>query len=207
LDENDGHREADEGHQVTPRDGIPATARIATPRGWLPAAALHPGQEVLTTDAGAVRLRGLSHARGGSLPRLFWPVCLPPLSLGNRAALVLPPDQRVLVEADVAEDLYGDPLALIPARALVGWRGIAQMPPGAVARIDLVRLAFERPQIVYAEGATLLWCPGPAEGAEARATLGYVPFPYGQARHLVACLIAEESGRALRESGLRLVRP
>ncbi|MDP4031307.1 MAG: hypothetical protein Q8P60_00375, partial [Pseudorhodobacter sp.] len=130
----------------------------------------------------------------------FWPVLVPVWALDNRQELVLLPEQKVLIKADVAEDLYGDPFALIPARALEGWRGIARCRPPPMA----LQIRFARHQVIYANGGVLLSCAGEAPAhSDWRAPPPFSSYSLAQAQHLVACLMAEETGAALREAGQR----
>lgn len=178
-------------------EGILATTRIATPDGWLPAGSLLPGTPVLTFDNGARAVVTTHFLPLGRTPESLWPLEVPQWALDNREEVILLPEQRVLIEADLAEDLYGDPFALIPAQALEGWRGIARCrpPEGAGA----VVLGFERPEVIYASRGLLLSCPGPLMAEQALGEGTHSPYTLAQARHLVACLMAEEVGAALRE--------
>lgn len=188
-------------------EGIVAGTRIATGLGWRRVETLRPGDSVLTLEAGYQTVETLFRARlkDADLPRTFWPVCVPARALDCRESLILLPDQRVLIECDQAEDLFGDALALVPAAALEGWRGIARVPhPGGA---EAVTLGFAVPQVVYASRAVLLACPGqdgPADTtadllAEEPPRLADTALTFNQARHLVACLIAEDVGGALRD--------
>ena len=182
-------------------EGIVATTPIATPKGWRAAGSLGPGARVLTFDHGPQEVI-LSHLH--PLSAVFpshWPLLVPPWALDNRDDLVLLPEQKVLIEADVAEELYGDPFALIPAQALAGWRGIDRCRPqdGASA----VTLGFAEAQVVYASRGVLLSCPGGSDFDMDWPTTDHAAYSLTQARHLVACMMAEEAGAALRGIGQR----
>jgi hypothetical protein len=178
-------------------DGLLAETPVATPGGWQCAIDLSAGDTVLSFEHGAQRIVRLEQSL------LVRPaeglVCLPAWALDNRAELHLLPEQMVLIEADLAEALYGDPFALIPAAALEGWRGITRLAPQP--EVVVVRLNFAQPEVIYASRGLLLACPG----TEARRVLPLpdpmldpVPYTLAQARHLVACLMAEDLGGALR---------
>lgn len=141
-------------------DGIAAGTLIATDRGWKRAQDLQPGDPVVTFDNGLVPLRSVSHStlatRGRGIPRSAWPLDVPAGALGNRRDLRLLPGQAVLIESDRAEELYGDPFVLIPAAALVGWKGIARARPAPETAV--VFLEFDGDEIVYAEGMALIHC-------------------------------------------------
>ena len=188
-------------------EGILSGTPIATPRGWVPVERLAPGDLVLTFDDGPVPLlemwsQPLPQApTAGLSARAHWPLEVPQGVLGNRLPLRLLPEQHVLIECDAAEAMFGDPFALVPAAALDGYRGIelAVPEPG----LSAWRPGFARDAILYAGRGALLAAPSPdltgatdTEGAETRAV--YEVLPLAEARALVACLMAEDLGVALR---------
>lgn len=180
-------------------EGIVSTTPIATPLGWVPAASLRAGQQVLTFDTGpqpVVAARIVDLGAGGMA---HWPLLVPPWALDNRDEVILLPEQKVLIEADLAETLYGDPFAMIPAQALEGWRGITRWrpPQGSAA----VVLEFEAPQVVYASRGILLSCPGDVYAPVDWQEASHVHYTLAQACHLITCLMAEETGAALRRFG------
>lgn len=143
-------------------------------------------------------------------PRSHWPLRVPVGVTGNRAEFCLLPEQRVLLECDSAEPIYDDPFALIPAAAFLGRRGvdICRPPQGAC----VVRLGFVRDRIVYASRGALLFCPDPQLAlrpninALRAAHADHAALSLVQARKLVARLMAEDVGSALRMAG-RNTRP
>lgn len=197
-----GPESADRGGPSVVAEGIMTTTRIATPDGWRPAGALQAGAEVLTFDGGAQVVRQALVLPMGDAPSALWPLRVPPWALDNREDVVLLPEQKILIEADAAEELYGDPFALIPAQALDGWRGIARCrPPGNSA---VMQLTFGAPQVLYASRGLLLSCPGDPMAVEDWPEALHIAYSAAQARHLIACLMAEEMGAALRGAGQRL---
>ncbi|MBN2628960.1 MAG: Hint domain-containing protein [Rhodobacteraceae bacterium] len=197
-----GSQHAEQAGPSVVAEGILATTRIATLQGWVPASELAPGTQVMTFDAGPqpiLRAQLLALSEG---PAALWPVLVPPWALDNRDEITLLPEQKLLIEADLAEVLFGDPFALLPAQALEGWRGITRCRPPAGSGV--VQVQFASPQILYASRAVLLSCPGAAIDATDWHTPGHTPYTLAQARHLVACMIAEEVGAALRAAGQHL---
>nr|WP_322866705.1 Hint domain-containing protein [Aquicoccus sp. G2-2]MEA1114010.1 Hint domain-containing protein [Aquicoccus sp. G2-2] len=143
------------------KTGIAGGTRVATSMGWRDVAALQEGDMVLTFDGGlqpvsAVIRRRLWDGRG-QCPKAFWPLAVPAGALENAKSMMLLPNQGVMLESDVAEDIYGDPFALVPAAALDGLRGIERVLPNDP--IDVVCLHFESDQVVFAEHGALLFCP------------------------------------------------
>jgi hypothetical protein len=180
-------------------EGIVSSTPIATPLGWRMAASLIVGQDVLTFDNGPQPVTSARIVALGSGSMAHWPLLVPPWALDNRDELILLPEQKVLIEADLAETLYGDPFAMIPSQAMEGWRGITRWrpPQGAAA----VLLEFEQPQVIYASRGILLSCPGDPYTEADWFDATHVHYTLAQARHLITCLMAEETGAALRGLG------
>ncbi|NEX47587.1 Hint domain-containing protein [Pseudotabrizicola algicola] len=177
-------------------EGIIATTPIATPSGWCPAGELHSGAEVMTFDGGNQTVTRALTLPLEEPPPEFWPLRVPAWAMDNREDVLLLPEQKVLIEADCAEDLFGDPFALVPARALEGWRGIERSrPPQLLAS---VQLRFARHQLVYASRGILLSCAGDPFAEAEWHPRDFSVCSLAQARHLVTCLMAEEAGAALR---------
>jgi len=173
--------------------GLSATTRIATDRGWRPAVDLRPGDTVPGAADAPQPVIAVYHTPADpELPALFWPVLVPAQAFGNPAAVRLQPGQPVMLDTDAGIELYGDPCPAVPALALTGWRGIARhhcLQP-------TVNLLFARAHVIYAGGGLILGFDGVSGAAP---VLGLA-----QARHLVACIAAEEAGQALhRQAALR----
>jgi len=183
-------------------EGLLRGTRIATEAGWTAVEEVGPGIRVLTFDAGPCALREMHRVTPdlspGNWPQAHWPVRLPVGALGNRQGLDLLPGQSVLIESDCAEAMFGDPFALVPARALDGWRGIEAVRPERGAEV-LVPV-FDEDQVIYAEGGTLLFCPGlrgqQIAQDDGSAATGYAPLSLRAARDLIARIMAADTGAA-----------
>jgi hypothetical protein len=163
-----------------PLSGIASGTRVATAQGWRPVEALAAGDLVLTFDNG---LQPVTHvARRMALPG-DEAILIPAGALGNQLAAFVAADQPVVLESDLAEDLYGDPFMVIEARALTGWRGIAPAHPAPGAM--MVALSFETPQILFTKAGVLAAAEG-QDGAEPTALTGR------RARVFAARLVMEE---------------
>ncbi len=172
-------------------EGLSAGLPIATPLGWRAAGQVREGDAVWCLDAPPQPVVGVRR----HLMRAPQAVLVPALALGNPDPVVLLPDQPVALDLDQAAELYGDPVALIPARALVGWRGIRRCRAQAGL---VIRLRFARRQVIYAGPGLLLACAGEAGLLVCAEGPPAPPLTAGQARHLMACVMAEEIGAALR---------
>lgn len=141
--------------------GLVAGTRVATARGWCAVEAVRPGDLVLTFDAGLQQVtqvaRGALWSAAGPCPRHLWPLAVPEGALGNAQPMLLLPGQSVLIESDVAAELFGDRFTMVPAGALEGFRGIERVEPlGSTA---VVRLYFSREEAVFGAAGALLACP------------------------------------------------
>lgn len=138
-------------------EGILGRTPIATPTGWRDADSLRVGDEVLGFDSGRAvisRCDALGPCRAGPA---HWPMLIPKGVLDTRAALRLMPEQKLLLECDAAEALWGEPFVLIPAAALEGYRGVTRVRPDPTEAV--VRLGFAGDEIVYASRGVLILCP------------------------------------------------
>jgi hypothetical protein len=141
--------------------GLIAGTQVATQFGWRDVATVAVGDQVLTFDGGMQTVSAVSRkmlATGGEFaPAEAWPLFIPAEALGNRDDMILLPQQSVMIEADAAEEVFGDPFAMIPALALEGFRGIVRVPPAD--QIELITLAFSQDEIVFANSGALMFCP------------------------------------------------
>lgn len=171
-------------------DGLPASQVLATPDGWVEAGDLEPGDPVLTFEQGEMPVaKVFRSAQAAWVPPAFWPLLLPVGAMANDHPVELLPAQMVMLEAELAEELYGEPFVMVPALALLGWNGITRRAP---REVEMVHLQFENPQVVFAGPCLLLGCAGSGDAAanmfrgDAMTSLGLK-----EARHLVAALITE----------------
>lgn len=177
--------------------GLISGTRVATAMGWRPVEAIAEGDKVLTFDAGLQTVTRVTRLRiwdeEQTCPRDFWPLEVPAGALGNREVMHLLPSQTVMVESDTAEDLYGDPFSLIPARAMEGVRGIGRVPPKADAEVVLLHFAEE--QVVFANIGALFHCPSSRDmlsfAHEATEEPFYSILPMDEARFLAVQLDEE----------------
>lgn len=179
-------------------EGLVAGTLVATDLGWQPVEDLQAGERVVTFDNGmqplkAVRISTLWTA-GSHAPRAVWPLTVPARALGNRTDIRLLPEQALLIESDAAEDLYGDPFTMVAAGSLEGYKGITRTAPER--EMTVVTLEFERDEVVYAGGTTLVHCPSArvamVDSAEKLMALGanapYQRLTDSQARRLVEAM-------------------
>lgn len=150
-----------DGAAVFAGHGLITGTRVASNLGWRTVDAIAPGDQVLTFDHGMqivveVR-RTVLFADSTSVPQHMLPVTVPAGALGNRSTMRLLPEQGVMVESDAAMDTFGDPFAVIPAAALIGFRGIHRDLDAA--QFEIITLFFAKPEVIYVEGGSLMYCP------------------------------------------------
>lgn len=182
--------------------GFTSTTKVATERGWRRVSDIQVGDKVFTFDNGLQAVhaisRGTHFVASDSLPDFTNPLHIPMHALGNEDPMVLLPEQVVMIESDVAEELSGDPFALITAKMLVGFRGIERFR--SLHPIEMTTLHFEHDEVVYAEGGSLLLSPAEVEGFALIDVFdsSALPTPYtvwrgDQARHLVAEMVKADA--------------
>lgn len=186
--------------------GIAATSLVATPGGWVRLESLGPGDMVYTLDAGPLPLIRLQKPKAQPV---FPAICLPSGSFGNRSAQSLLPGQPVLVQSDVGEAQFGAADTLLPALALLGWRGAH----ACAAEVLFLIPSFARSVLIYVGPGLILSCPGPHSPhsqpphsqppltaqmfAGLLADPGIPCLSLQQGLDLVNCLMAEDVGAAL----------
>lgn len=141
--------------------GLVSGTRIATNLGWRMVEAVAPGDTALTFDGGMQIVRRITRSvlwsSQKNCPEHLWPLVVPVGALGNKAEMVMLPEQVVMIESDAAEDLFCDPFALIHASALKGFNGIERVKPHG--EIVVYTLHFDEEQIVFACSGALFHCP------------------------------------------------
>lgn len=150
-----------DGGLATLSHGLMAGTRVASNLGWRAIDALAVGDKVLTFDHGMQEITEIRRAHmwldAPESAETLWPVVIPVDALGNREELTLIPDQGVMIESDAAQDMHGDPFAVVTAISLVGLRGIRQRRP--MHRVELIAIYFAHDEVIYAEGGALIHCP------------------------------------------------
>ena len=136
-----------------PEAGLVAGTLVETDTGWQPVESLAIGQLVQTWDGGLQPLMRLERQRVAPNARLLQ---VPGGVLSTCTDLVVLPGQHLLVETGAAAELLDCDTALVPAAALEGWRGVAPHRPRL--GFDVVTLAFEAEEIVFANTGALLHC-------------------------------------------------
>ncbi|WP_165390211.1 Hint domain-containing protein [Thalassococcus sp. S3] len=143
--------------------GFMTGTRVASNLGWTNVETLALGDKVLTFDNGMQVVTDIQRDVLWDVPdrvaRALWPMHVPRGALGNRVDMQLMPDQGVMIESDAVVDVLGDPFAIVPARALNGYHGIAPMVPSDPC--EIIVLSFDTDEVIYAEGGLLAYCPRP----------------------------------------------
>jgi len=183
--------------------GLVAGTRVATAMGWRPVQAIAEGDLVLTFDRGLepVRnmVRGTNWERCSPCPDSMRPLHVPIGALGNQQEMTILPEQSVMVESDTADELFGDPFALIAGAELGGFRGIERVCPET--ELEVIQLHFDADEIVFANLGALAFCPSAwmlgidtilSECDEEPSR--YRNLPHDEAAMLIECLAEEDAG-------------
>lgn len=139
-------------------EGFAAGTRVRTPTGLRRVETLNPGDMVETREAGAQPVVSVERTRLPAL-RSEAPIRFAAGAHGAERAMLVAPQQRVLVRDPVLEMLFGEAEVLVAARTLVDGEMVSRHPGGMV---DYVRLVFDCAHMVFAEGlAVECFRPGP----------------------------------------------
>jgi len=193
-----------DGGLATVMTGLMHGTRVASTAGWRPVEAVAVGDKVLTFDEGMQTVVRVTRTPiwhdDVACPRHIWPLEVPVGALGNRELILLMPSQSILIESDMAETMFGDPFALIPALALDGVRGICRVPPPSGA--EAITLHFEEEQVVFANSGAMFFCPPSCDildsALEGSSDPMYSVVPLDEARQITNCLneTAPKTGRS-----------
>ncbi|MDX2485714.1 MAG: Hint domain-containing protein [Pseudodonghicola sp.] len=191
-----------EGMVITGQGGVLSGTLVATERGWQPVETICAGDRLLSFDRGlqpvieVQRERPRSHS--GHAGALLRAIEIPAGVLDNEVPLWLMPDQGLLLESDKALEILGEPFALVPARALLGTKGIRLSVTGP--GVSITTLAFERDEAIYIAGGPMLYCPRP-RGVMVEAGGNDISFFSVQtlqsARYLVKAVVEKGGASAL----------
>ena len=176
--------------------GLVAGTKVATSAGWAQIETIREGQKVLTFDGGLQTVIAITrHAlMADTMDIASWPLSVPAGALGNREDMMILPHQSVMIESDAAEDMTGDPFALIPGAALVGFRGITQERPAEW--VEVIQLHFAQDEIVFANIGALFLCRAQADLMSDMGGSSYDVLDMDVAEDLVDCLMFEDDAHA-----------
>lgn len=185
--------------------GLYASTPVLTATGWADMSDLSVGDLMVTRDQGLSPIVSIRP----ELRAALWGVIFPESALGNQVKVLLPPGQPVLVKTAYALPFTGEALALLPAAALEGWRGVG--PHVSNTAEPILQMRLSRPGLVQAGPGLFVGVEGNASAeVDLIALLFAAPhrpvLPVVAARHLVAAMIAEETGQGLRTAGQAALR-
>lgn len=171
--------------------GMVAGTKVATGSGWNVIERIEVGQKVLTFDGGLQTVVAITRHMlvADTQDIASWPMFVPAGALGNLTDMTVLAHQSVMIESDTAEDLTGDPFALIPGTALIGFRGITQTRP--TAWVEVIQLHFAQDEIVFANIGALFLCRAQSDLMSDAAPTLYEVLPMDVAEDLVDCLALE----------------
>lgn len=168
--------------------GLIAGTKVATAAGWTGVEYIQMGQQVLTFDGGLQTVIAVTrHVLAPNTNDVAsYPLSVPAGALGNLEAITILPHQPVMIESDLAEEVTGDPFALIPSMSLDGVRGIIPMRPTKC--IEVIQLHFAQDEIVFANIGALFLCRAQADLVSDMGRSDYDVLPWDLAKDLTDCL-------------------
>lgn len=127
-----------------------AHTMLETPNGFVPAHSLRPGDSVASLDGGFTRIAATTTPSCAQSEMLH----IPAGAIDNCTAMLIPLDALVGVAVpETCVDLEATHVAL-PARALIGWRGITQ---AGTATPELIELSFSEEEMIWAQTGCLVY--------------------------------------------------
>lgn len=206
IDWSDAARNGANGTTALPKldartTGIVAGTKVATSVGWVAVETIVVGSKVLTFDGGLQTVIAVTHHKllADTADMATWPLHVPSGALGNRDDMMILPHQTVLIESDIAEEMTGDPFALLPAAALEGCHEITSRRPEGW--VDVIQIHFESDEIIYANIGALFLCRAQTDLIFDIAPSVYDVLSIEQADDLVECLMEADTGQATSLSG------
>lgn len=180
--------------------GMVSGTKVATQTGWAKVESVTEGQQVLTFDGGLQTVVAVTrHVLMADLDCIAsWPMVVPSGALGNREDMTILPHQSVMIESDTADEMTGDPFAVIPAMALDGFRGITQSRP--CEWVEIIQLHFAQDEIVFANIGALFMCHAQVDLMSDAAPSPYDVLPFDVAQDLVDCMMLESDYRTPAQS-------
>lgn len=154
--------------------GLIAGTMVETAAGWRRVELLRVGDRVHTYDGGLRQLRRVEHAYYGAENGgygLDAVLHVPGGVLDNCEDLFVMPEQMLMIESQVAEELLGTLAVLIPASALEGYQGITRRQPEGL--IEAITLGFDDEEVVFANSGLLAHCAPMVAGSEFFTTLDH----------------------------------
>lgn len=186
--------------------GLITGTRVASNLGWRPVDALMAGDKVLTFDNGMQTVTEVRRTKlwvgATQVPAHMMPIVIPANVLGNRVDIRLLPEQGVMVESDAATDAQGDPFAVVAASGLEGYRGIYRETKAH--ELEIITLFFAAPQVIYAEGGLLVYCPQAHLALNDMLNTGAQPYDIldeAETAFLVECMQYEDQTSQYRRPG------
>ena len=142
-----------------------AGTMIATDTGDRPIETLAEGDLVMTRDHGLQPIRWIG-SRAVVATGDLAPIEIAAGTFGNRQALRVSPQHRILIEGWQAELLFGEEEVLVPAKALVNDRTIRRL---AIPTVTYCHMLFDQHEVVLSQG---MWTESLHTGKEALDSLG-----------------------------------
>ncbi len=152
--------------------GLIAGTLVETAAGWRCVELLRVGDRVHTYDGGLRQVRRIERAYYGAEDGgydLDGILHVPGGALDNCDDMFVMPEQMLMIESQVADELLGTPAVLMPAAALEGFSGITRRRPQGL--VEAITLGFDDEEVVFANSGMLAHCPNGATKSDFFTTL------------------------------------
>ncbi|WP_417475023.1 Hint domain-containing protein [Leisingera sp.] len=131
-------------------------ARVETATGPCPVEILDAGDQLVTRTGGLAEIIAVRSRKA-----MIQTVRVSGHASANGSSQVVPWDQRILVRDRLAQVMFGQPQAVVPAYELVDGVTVCDL---GMQMANLVILEFARPHVIYANGLELAAAAVPEEG-------------------------------------------
>lgn len=139
--------------------GLTAGTLVETATGWRGVETLRIGDRVHSYDGGLAAILCLDRRSTAPQSPL---IHIPGGAFDTCSDLALPEDQHLLIETLADPELPDALSVLIPAAALVGFRGTQRLT--LAKPIELITPLFAQAEAIYANSGTLFYCPAISHG-------------------------------------------
>ena len=145
-----------------PSVGLFDGTMIGCPNRWAPVESLRVGDEVLTANGGPQRIAAIDNGTlkvsAAKAVAGQWPLMIPEGAIFNDSAMLVAPDTRLVLESEIASEMFGHACVSVAAKSLIGFRGIARARTHK--RLHHVTLRLETPQTLVGQGNVFFDLPG-----------------------------------------------
>lgn len=136
--------------------GLISGTQVETENGWRSVETLKTRDRVYTYDGELRDITNVDHSFALASAFPMGLVHIPGGVLSNSADLMVLPDQKLLIESEIAVEKFGSPSVLVNAADLCNQAGIRLTQPTGTTQI--IRPEFDDEEIIWANSGMLFQC-------------------------------------------------